>query len=177
MFSPMRYYRLLRDVDDLGKAIGFAALSAAVGGALGTLITFTISFAAEGLGTGPDGGPITGNLVALQLGLQTLHILLSVPVELVVLFIFAGIVHLGVMMFARQRRGYASTVVVLAYAMCPAMWGLIPFIGGYVYLPWRLVVGVAGVAVVHRTSRVRAAAACAVPVAILGLVIVALGRL
>ncbi len=177
MFSPMRYYRHLRDVDDLGKAIGFAALSAAVAGALGTLITAAISFAFEGLGTGPDGTPPPGKLAALQLGLQSLNILLSVPVELIVLFIFAGIVHLGVMMFARQRRGYACTVVALAYAMCPAMVGLIPFVGGYVYLPWRLIVGVAGVAVLHRTSTVRAVAACVVPVAILGLVIIALKQL
>ena len=155
MFRPTEYYRQLRGTEDLSKAIGFAALSAVFSGVLGTIITGVFQIALLGA-AGASQVPGSPSMATNQGGMMVFQVLMAIPAQILVLFVLAGIVQLGLAILVRQRRSYTSTVVVLAYATCPAIWGLIPFIGGLAVPLWSLVVSVLGLAVIHNTTWWRA---------------------
>jgi hypothetical protein len=161
MFSPTQYYQQLRHTDDLGRAIGFAAVCAAVSTILGTLVSFVfMALLASSTGVGGMGGAFP---IGVGLLMQGMQILVAVPLQIVGLFVGGAILHVGVIIFIRTRGSYVNTVVVLAYALCPAVWALIPFLGGYVTGIWALLVAFRGIVVIHRTTWARALVACMTP--------------
>ncbi len=164
MFQPTTYYRRLRNVDDLGKAIGFAAICFVLSGTLSNLIRGSIALAT----TGAAAGAVRNGLTVLfrsAVGAMIFQSLLTIPLAILSLFAGGAMIHLGVRMFARENREYRNTVVVLAYAACPAVWALIPFLGTFGAGIWTIVVGIAGISIVHRMTVGRAVLAYfAVPV-------------
>lgn len=169
MFNPTRYYRQLGNSQDLSKALGFAAMCAVFSGALAQILSSGSTFwfvnvmrkvsGAGFPGTGPAGVPGAGlgaAMPSLGASVSIMQVLFAVPMAIIGLFITSGIVHIGVRLLAPEQRGYTSTVSVLAYGMCPAVWALIPFLGAVVCGIWSLVVSIIGLSVVHRMTILRA---------------------
>ena len=68
------------------------------------------------------------------------------------LFVGAAIVHLFVLIVARERRTYVATVRMLCYASGPGVFQVVPIVGSLVQSIWMLVLLGAGVKAGHRTS-------------------------
>ena len=151
MFQPTTYYRRLRYVDDLGKAISFAAICFVISGALSGLIEGSIGLALAG-GAGGATGKGPAAFFTSAVGQMVVQALLAVPLGLLGLFVGGATIHIGVRIFARDKREYRNTVVVLAYASCPAVWALIPFLGSLAAALWTLIIGIVGISVMHRTT-------------------------
>lgn len=82
----------------------------------------------------------------------------SVVVMLTAPFVFAGLVHLLLIVVNGQKYGYAATFRVGAYTGgSVAFFSWIPCVGGCAALIWSVVVEVKGLAAVHETSEGKAA--------------------
>jgi hypothetical protein len=150
MFHPADYFRQLRYVDDRRRAIGFTAMSALIGRALSALIDGGLAIL---LGSAPSMfGSTNGGTLASQIGRLGLQVVFAVPLAIIGLFVSAAFVHIGVRICVKDRRDYTATLVVLAYAMCPAVWALIPILGAAICGVWSLVVAIIGIRVIHRTT-------------------------
>lgn len=94
------------------------------------------------------------------------------------IWILAGVVHLGCLLFGCAAQGFAATFRVVAYAAGPAILGILPggsLVGGI----WSMVLMIIGLRWVQRTTSLRAALAVlvlplALTVLLVGLVLAAL---
>lgn len=83
------------------------------------------------------------------------------------LFIGAAIIHLFLMLFGAlkdSRAGFEGTVRALSYSAVAQVANIVPFVGGFAAGLWALVLYVIGLAIVHKTSQGKAAAAVLVPI-------------
>lgn len=80
------------------------------------------------------------------------------------LFVSAGVVHLGLMVFGGARNGFEATLRVLAYTQgATSVLQLIPMCGGLLYSVWYFVSGVIGLIKVHETDPWRVILAVLLP--------------
>lgn len=94
------------------------------------------------------------------------------------IWIFAGVVHVGCLLFGCASQGFGPTFRVVAYAAGPSLLGILPG-GSFVAMIWTTVLAVIGIRWVQRTTSARAAlAVLVIPVALtvglMGLLLVAL---
>lgn len=87
--------------------------------------------------------------------------------HLAVLFFYAGLDHLTLLILGEKPRAYPVSVRVNALAMAPYLVGLVPFCGLYVMPIWSLVLRVLGVMHLHRVSAGKATAVVLLPVVVL----------
>jgi hypothetical protein len=81
------------------------------------------------------------------------------------LFLAAGLVHLGCVIFGCSRNGFEATFRAVAYGEGPAILGAVPILGSIAGTVWSLVIWVIGIARLQRTSVQTAALAVLVPMA------------
>lgn len=80
------------------------------------------------------------------------------------LFVSAGVVHLGLMVFGGARNGFEATLRVLAYTQgATSVLQLIPMCGGLLYSVWYFVSGVIGLIKVHEADPWRVILAVLLP--------------
>lgn len=84
-------------------------------------------------------------------------------VALIVLFIWAALVHLALTLVGGANRGFAATLRVLCYAQSTQLAVLMPGLGGFVAFVWRLILEIIGLAQVHKTEGWKAAMAVLLP--------------
>lgn len=87
-------------------------------------------------------------------------------VALCVLFVYAAIVHLFLMLYGGTRdseTGYEGTVRALAWSSTSQLGQLVPFAGGVIALVWGVVLQTLSLASFHRTTQGRALAAVLTP--------------
>lgn len=82
------------------------------------------------------------------------------------IFIWSGIVHLCLTIFGGAKGSYDTTLRVVAYGSAPAVWAVIPAVGGFIGSIWSIVIEIIGLAEAHGTTGGRAAAAVLVPIAL-----------
>lgn len=81
---------------------------------------------------------------------ETIGLLISPVTVLVVLFITAGLIHLGVLFASRnQDRGFEGTLRVCAYSDAVNILILIPGCGGLIAFVWGLVIKIIGLREMH----------------------------
>ncbi len=79
------------------------------------------------------------------------------------------LLHLFLMLFGGAKQGLVMTLRVVSYAQAPALFGVIPFIGGCIGSVWGIVLYVIGLAAAHRTDAWRAVLAVVVaPILVCG---------
>lgn len=169
VLRPVAFFRDLPPRNGFGPPLLFAILATAVG--------FFFSFywgALEGFVTGGVQGEL--GAVALVVGFVVAFLFL-IPLYIGVLFVSAGILHLGLMVAGGGRRGFEATFRATAYASGPAVFSLFPFFGPLVSFVWGMVLWFIGVREVQRTTNGRAALGFLIPVAALFLVLMLLGAL
>jgi hypothetical protein len=158
--------------ESFGKAFGYYALISLIYSVILGII-FGIVFILMARGTIPgfeDLLFIPDIAAALFIPIIIITMYLS---NLISFFIESWILHLGVLIFARQRRGLIETYKAVAYGSTPVIFSfvmIIPYLG-YVALfligVWALVIEILGLKELHGTTAGRAtAAALVIPIII-----------
>jgi hypothetical protein len=96
-------------------------------------------------------------------------------VNLIVLFIWSGLIHLVLSLVGGAPRGFTATLRVVCYSQTTSVAILVPYIGGLVQIVWGLVLQIIGLSQAHRTTGGKAALAVLVPLALCCGCVVALG--
>ena len=87
-------------------------------------------------------------------------------INLLVLFIWGGIIHLVLMLFGGASSGFTATLRVVCYSQTTSVAILIPVVGGIVQPIWGLVLQIVGLSRAHRVTGGKAAAAVLLPLAV-----------
>jgi hypothetical protein len=168
MFHPETFYRRLRHTDDVQAALGFAAMSAlfsvVLASAVQTALMMGFLGSALSISLPPTAAVWVFPLAVLADGLS------SGMQQAAALFGGAGMFHLGIRLVGISERRYSNTLVVLAYATCPAIWALVPVVGIFIFAVWSLLVSVKGLTVVHNLTMGQTILASLLP----GLILIAL---
>ena len=80
------------------------------------------------------------------------------------MFLWAGVVHLCLMLLGGAKQGYEATFRALAYSYgATSLFQVVPFCGGFISIIWSLVAQIIGLKELHETGGGRAAAAVFLP--------------
>ena len=101
------------------------------------------------------------------IGLIFLGVIVVVPIYWIIwLFLSSGIIHLLLLMVRAGNNGYEATFRVVSYSQATQIWGLIPFIGGWIGFVWQIIVQIIGLRQIHETSYSRVIIALLIPAVI-----------
>ncbi|MGV8039763.1 MAG: YIP1 family protein [Thermoanaerobaculaceae bacterium] len=148
----------------LGGELGRPLLYAIIFGWLGTIAGQVYNIAMGGamyklLPQMPEGADFGSNT------LINVGVMVAAPLLVLIgLFVGAAIYHLFLMLYGGAGSGFGATVRVLCYASTVQILQVLPLCGGMVGAVWGFVLQVIGLAVAHRTTRGKAAAAVLTPV-------------
>ena len=159
LLAPSATFRNLKREGTMGRALTFAAISAAIMGAM-IGVTQAILFM---LGTG-DVAIGAGILVGTVLVGTLLYPLFAV----LGCYLGGGMLHVLLGLFGAKKYTYNATVRSIAY-MQMSSWPfmIVPIVGLVIGGIWILVVQIIGLAEVHETTKVRVALAVFFPVILL----------
>jgi hypothetical protein len=91
-------------------------------------------------------------------------VVVMVPISTVIsLLVQAGILHLILLMLSIAQERFEATLRLVCYAATGQIGNLVPFVGGYIALPWLIVLQVLGVAQTHRCTYGKATLAVLLP--------------
>ena len=126
---------------------------------------------------------LIGNLAGME-GMEGLSALAGssvagfflVPVAVVIgVFIWAGLVHVSLMIFGGANSGFESTFRAIAYAQgSTAVLQLVPFIGQLIAFIWSIVVEIMAIKELHTTTTGKSAGAVLLPIFVCCCAIIAL---
>jgi hypothetical protein len=68
------------------------------------------------------------------------------------MFLWGGIVHLGLLILSAGRGGFVATARVQAYTSASALLNVVPIFGGFIAAVWGIVAQVIGLGAAHETS-------------------------
>lgn len=94
---------------------------------------------------------------------------------LVGIFVGGAIYHLFLMLYGGASAGFGATVRVLCYASTVQVLQVLPLCGGMVGAVWGVVLQIVGLAIAHRTTRGKAAAAVLTPMLLCCICLMVLG--
>lgn len=161
-FDPTRFFRALpvpgRVPPDL---IYFLIVSVVVAGinlfwqSLANTLLYVLGLDASGAEAAPE------------FMMPLIQFLLTPLFAVIGLVIGAGVHHLFLLIFGGARRGFQTTMRVVAFTASPAIFAIIPIFGGLIGAVWAIVLAIIGLREAHRTDGWRAALAVLVPIAIL----------
>ena len=80
------------------------------------------------------------------------------------LFLAAGVTHLMLKLFRDGEQGFQTTTRVFAYSYSPAVFAVVPVLGGIVGFVWMIGIAIIGLREAHETDGAKAAAAVLIPV-------------
>jgi len=166
--EPAAFFRRLPHDRGTGAALlYYLALVLLVAGA--NLFWESLSLFAGGAG---------GDDVAARLGMDAISpltsFLLTPAILLAMLFVAAGISHALLRILGDGQHGFGTTLRTFCYAYSPAVFGVVPLIGGLVGSVWMVVLLIIGLREAHRTEGWKPAVAILLPFALLvGLMILA----
>jgi hypothetical protein len=162
--DPTRFFGRMR-VDNTAGALSYYWIVSAFGVIVGQL--WSAAFALAGISFGGAGATAEGFPAALSgPGGALLIGFGSALIAPVILFIVAGIIHLGAMIFRSADHGFNATLRSVAYASGPAILQAVPFCGGPIGGIWSLVLMVIGIWKTQRTSVGAAVGAVLLPAAL-----------
>lgn len=168
--EPQKFFTHVR-IDQQGAALGFGILSAVVGVLVGGLLALPLQAAQfaqiqKSLGDLPANESEVARQMIAKLAFlfqSGLGIGLNLALVLIGLFLAALVVHLMLLMLQGAQRGFGATLTVVAYSYGVHLLDAIPSCGSLVAIVWQLVILIAGLAAVHRTSTGKAALGVILP--------------
>lgn len=146
-------------LEGYGPAIGYCTLCGSFG--LVVAMLFQSMIMALVIGGRAGGGAMTLAMVA---GMVAAAVVLG-PVAIICgMFVFAGLVHLTLMIIGAANRPFVTTFRTVAYGYGSAqLFTAIPICGQYITLGWGVVASIIGLAKMQRISYGKAAAAVLAP--------------
>lgn len=156
-FRPTAFFRGVPWDEAAARPLLYYLLISIAAGLFG--LWWTAAFATIGDPTAAPSDPILDSLFGMSPAGRALFGFFMTPfAAIVALVLWAGLLHLLTLVFARDRRGFRTTVRAVCYGAGPALFTAIPWIGGFVGLVWSLVLTAMGIREGHRTSGGTAAA-------------------
>lgn len=158
------FFAGIRRQGDFVNPLVFGAISALISAVLGGIVGIFIALA-----TGDQGiGGAVGSLIVS---------IIFTPIFAVIgFFIFAGILHLLVMLLIKPNSGFEATFRVVAYSSVTQLVSWIPILGILLSL-YGIYLGIVGVREVHATTTGRAALVVLIPAAVVILLFLLLAAL
>jgi len=168
LLLPTRTFRDASQTAGIGPALVYGMILGLVGGYVGLFWEYLMRRASAGEpipwldSLPPD---MQEAFTYSQNPLFLLAYAVCLPVlAAIAMFLWAGIVHLVLMMLGGAKHGYEATFRTLAYAYgSTALFQAVPFCGGLIALVWSLVVQIIGLKEMHETGGGKAAAAVLLP--------------
>jgi hypothetical protein len=171
VFDPIPFFGRLTPGPGFGGALSYAALCLLVGSVfIGANSALMMTVQIKSMAADPNLAkafndpnfarifkPLMDMGPAAMVGLIAAQVLLCIPL----LFVQAGIWHLGLMVVGGAKNGFNATFRAIAFAQGPILFGVVPFCGAYAATLWVLVLVVIGLAKIHRISYGRAIGALA----------------
>lgn len=170
--APGSAFRRTREKGDYGSPLIFAVIVGGIMAIIGLLWGLVLQpiWMSMIAGMGGTGGMGADDMAAMMSGsalLAALGILLAPVLVVVFLFIWAGIVHLCLMMVggtASSNAGFEGTFRAVAYSQATSVVLVVPILGQFVAIFWGLVLEIIGLAELHRTTTGKAVAAVLIPI-------------
>ncbi|MCC6332991.1 MAG: YIP1 family protein [Myxococcales bacterium] len=164
--SPVQTLEAARPEGGLGGSVLFSVLATIAGYAttLGMMALVMVPSALMGAQRSSGDGKAFAVIMPLVV---VVYAVMIFGFQLASVLVLAGLDHLMLMLFGAQPRGYEVSVRANALAMAPALIGLVPICGIYVWPLWALVLRIIALAYLHKTTGGKAAAAVLVPAAVL----------
>jgi len=166
LFAPTNFFARMPVVGGIGKPLLFGLLV----GTVSTVVEHLVALSGwwwwpmslrhyPGMADFPQLFPLWISRTAL-LPL----VLLSAPMRVLVgMLVWAGIMHLSLMLVGGARRGVEATFRVVAYSEAASLFSIFPFCGSIIALPWMIVVQVIGFTQAHQISSGKAIGAVLLP--------------
>ena len=160
--KPNEAFRIMRREGGLGDPVLYMLIM----GTAGAVIAFVYSTFMQMLGIGAGGEAAFGRL--LGLGATSFIALILMPFFVLLgLFIWAGIIHVCLMIVGGANQSFETTLRVIAYGNGSAsVFHLVPFCGGMIAFIYALIVNCIGLAKAHETDSWRAVVAILLPLVV-----------
>ncbi len=166
LFDPENFFGRLTFSGGVAEPLSFGILVAS----LGTILAFFWQFLIWSGWIYSFSTPLFGQFT---IGLIFLAVIVFVPIYWIIwLFVSSGIIHLCLTIVKGTNNGYEATFRVVSYSQATQIWGLVPFIGGWIGFVWQIVVQIIGLRQIHETSYSRVIIALLIPVVIIFFILV-----
>lgn len=150
LFSPKAFFeRLPRDGGFVNPLL-FALIIETLGSLLGYLWSFSVDHTWLGM------GKISGYLAVLLVLLVPFFVFLGIVV-------WTALLHLSLFLVGGASRGFEATFRVVCYSSGPELLNVVPFVGSFAGIVWKICLAVIGLREVHETSTGRAVTAVLLP--------------
>jgi hypothetical protein len=160
LLQPVAFFR---DVDPRGPvlaALVYAVVMFWVGMALQLIWEFVLPQPFGSALPPTEGDGLKTYLSPLFLLLFTLLAPIYLPIGL---FLYAGLLHLLLLILGGPSRGYVGTLRVLCYSSAPQLFAIVPFCGAFVSLIWSTVLQIIGLREVHGIQTGKSVAVVLIP--------------
>ncbi|NIS69724.1 MAG: hypothetical protein GTO12_12470 [Proteobacteria bacterium] len=166
LFYPSKFFSRIPVDQGLIRPLVFALVMGVLGGMFGLLYQFLLM---QFVGAMFEYQEFADFRVPIMIGSA-----IGLPIITIIgVFIFAGVLHVCLMIVRGNQKGFEATFRVIAYAMSTEIFAVIPFLGGLIGTVYSLVIWILGTRETHRISTGKAAFAVLLPI----LAIFALGVL
>lgn len=168
LFSPENFFSTVTFRRGIKEPLAYGLLVGSIGSMFGFFWQFLM---------------MSGSLVALgeelmghlSMSLIFLAIIIISPIFVTIaMFLTSGVLHLLLRIVRAGKNGFEATFRVVSYSQATQIWGVIPFIGGFIGFIWILIVQIVGLREIHETSYLRVILALLIPVALILLLILAI---
>ncbi len=109
----------------------------------------------------PELGEILEKLIDQSVGVESIFVstILTPISAAIALLLWAAMVHLGALLFGAAGRGWNATFRAVCFSFAPMLAGIIPFCGYIIGFLWSIVLTIAGVYYLQRTTAFKASGA------------------
>ena len=168
LFSPDKLFSTMTHKGGIMEPLAFGLLFGSIGSMFGFFWQFLM---------------ISGSLMALgeklvgQLSMSLIFfviIIISPLFVIIAMFLTSAILHLLLLVVRGAKNGFEATFRVVSYSQATQIWGVIPFLGGFIGGLWLIIVQIIGLREIHETSYLRVILALLIPVALILLVFLAI---
>jgi hypothetical protein len=168
LFSPDRLFSTMTHKGGIMEPLAFGLLL----GSIGSMFGFFWQFLMMSGGLLALGEELMGRV---SMSLIFFAIIIISPLFVAItMFVGSAVLHLLLLIVRGGKNGFEATFRVVSYSQATQIWGVIPFIGGFIGGLWILVVQIIGLREIHETSYLRVILALLIPVALILLLVLAI---
>ncbi|MGD8226657.1 MAG: YIP1 family protein [Desulfobacteraceae bacterium] len=161
LFSPDKLFGTMTHKGSIMEPLAFGLLL----GSIGSMFGFFWQFLMMSGSLLPLGEELLGR-VSMSLIFFAI-IIISPFFVAIIIFIGSAILHLLLIIVRGGKNGFEATFRVVSYSQATQIWGVIPFIGGFIGGLWILIVQIVGLREIHETSYLRVILALLIPIALI----------